>query len=100
MTIGKGTATPPALGINREGLFFFARLFEHLRPSAEGKSLVEIFRVHVSHFLTLTIRAMSPTSPSRKRRKKGKSVDVISRSKVLPVMSREHFEPRAAANEG
>lgn len=95
LTNGKGIGTSPALVINRESLFF-VRAFSVPAPFCRGKEPY----VHVCNFLTLTIRAMSPTSPSRKRRKKGKSVDVISRSKVLPVMSREHFEPRAAANEG
>ena len=40
LTHGKGTGTSPARGINREGLFFF--VLADPRPSAEGKSLVEI----------------------------------------------------------
>ena len=42
LTNGRETGIQPASGINREGLFSLCVLFEHLSPSAEVKSLVEI----------------------------------------------------------
>ena len=41
LTGGKGTGTSPVLGMNREGLFFFACFLEHPRPPAEVKRFVE-----------------------------------------------------------